>query len=137
EAIAAYRKAIELEPAYAQAYWNLSTALACQGRWEESDAAYRRARDLNPDLGNSEGVAELLRKAAQDRPADASAHFDLGNAVRALGQFDEAAADFRRAIALRPDFAEAHCNLGMTLRQQGNVVESLAELTRGHELGSR
>jgi tetratricopeptide (TPR) repeat protein len=49
EVIAAYRKAIQIEPGYAEAYFDLGNALYQQQKYEEAIAAYRRAILLNPD----------------------------------------------------------------------------------------
>src|SRR5262249_38940695 len=117
EAIAAYRKAVELKPDLFQSHFNLGRALEDNGRPDEAAASYRRALDLKPDY--------------------AQAHYDLGNALRKQGRLDEAVAAFRRAIELKPDYAEAHCNLGLTLRQRGEFAEALAASQQGHELGSR
>ena len=92
EAIACYRRALELKPDYAEAHNNLGTTLQAQGKLAEAIACYRRALELKPDY--------------------AEAHNNLGTALQAQGKLDEAIACYRRALELKPDFAEAHNNLG-------------------------
>lgn len=53
-AVEAFEKAIELEPGYARAYFNMGQALAELGRHSEAIDAYNRAIELDPAL---EGVA--------------------------------------------------------------------------------
>jgi hypothetical protein len=48
---------------------------------------------------------------------------NLGNALEAVDETDEAVAAYRRAIELRPDFTEAHYNLGNATRKQGHGQE--------------
>jgi tetratricopeptide (TPR) repeat protein len=80
-------------------------------------AAYRKAIDLKPDF--------------------AWAYLSLGNALKAQGKPDEAAAAYRQAMRIDPNFAEAHCNLGHALREQGRLKDAREALRRGHALGSR
>ena len=49
EAIAHYRKALEIKPDYADAHYNLGNALAGRGRFEEAIAHYRKALEIRPD----------------------------------------------------------------------------------------
>ena len=51
-------------------------------------------------------AAAVLREVIALRPDSAEAHFNLGTACSALGQFEGAARYFVRAAALRPGFAE-------------------------------
>jgi tetratricopeptide (TPR) repeat protein len=71
-----------------------------------------------------------LENTARLMPDDAEAQGNLGNALRALGRFEEAAASHRRALALKPDYAEAHNNLGSTLRDLGQLEEAAESFRR-------
>jgi len=106
EAIACYRRALELQPDYAIAHNNLGVAFKVQGKLEAAAACCRRALELNPDY--------------------AEAHNNLGNALKDQGNLDEAVPWFCRALELKPDFAEAHSNLGNTFKDQGRVDEAIA-----------
>ena len=104
----------------------------------------RRAVELNPDypeaLSNI-GVAHYERKefaeaaasqsAAADRssgPALAEGHSNLGNALHALRQFEEAVTCYRRAVELKPTFADAWSNLGTSLHHSGRYPEAMMAL---------
>jgi tetratricopeptide (TPR) repeat protein len=109
EAIAAYRRAVELKadrPNLAVAYSNLGHALVERGQPREALAALRTALELNPDY--------------------AQAHDGLGKALAEMGRLDEAIAAYRRAIELKPALAEAHCNLGVALGHKGRLDEAVA-----------
>jgi tetratricopeptide (TPR) repeat protein len=118
EAIAAYKKAIDLDPNFAKPHDGLGAIL-----W-----------DVKRDY---DGALACFRKAIELDPKDAHSHFDLANALSRKGQVDEAIACYQKVIELQPNFAEAHCNLGGALRHQGRFAESLAAYQRGHELGTK
>ena len=148
EAVACYRRALELKPDYAEAQNNLGNALKDQGTLDEAILCYRRALDLRPDyadghnnLGNvlkdqgkpDEAVA-CYRRALELRPDYADAHNNLGTVLRDNGNLDEAVACYRRALELKPDYAEAHNNLGNALKSQGKLQEALACYGKALEL---
>ena len=61
--MAAYRKAIELDPTNAAMHGTLGSALLTLGRYEEAEASTRRAIDLLPSdhAGRAAAAAELER----------------------------------------------------------------------------
>ena len=67
-----------------------------------------------------------MRKAVELRPDFAQAIYNLANALREQGQFDEAAATYRRAIQLMPDLMQAYNNLGNLLKDCGQLDEAIA-----------
>ena len=50
EAVACYRRALELKPSYAEAHYNLGVALKEQGKLDEAVACYCRTLELKPDF---------------------------------------------------------------------------------------
>ena len=114
EAVACYRRALQLQPDHAEAHNNLGNALQDQGKLDEAVACYRRALQLKPDF--------------------AEAHNNLGVALQEQGKLDEAVACYRRALELEPDYAEAHYNLGNVLLDQGKLDEAVACYRRALEL---
>ena len=50
EAIACYRRTLELKPDYVEAHNNLGNALRDQGKLDEAVACFRRALELKPTL---------------------------------------------------------------------------------------
>ena len=99
EAIAQYRKALEIEPGHAGAHTNLGNALAGRGELDEAMAHYRKALEIEPD--------------------HVEAHNDLGNALSNHGEVEAAIAHYRMALAIKADFVEAHNNLGTALARHG------------------
>jgi tetratricopeptide (TPR) repeat protein len=78
----AFRRAIELDETYAEAYFNLGLLLA--------------------DDGQSEEAERLLRTATQLTPNSHKAHGRLGIVLQQLGRHSEAEAELRRAIEIDP-----------------------------------
>jgi len=117
EALAAYQRAIDLDPKLAYPHNGLGNVYAALGRYEEALAAYQRAIDLDPK--------------------SAYAHNGLGNVYRDLGRHDEALAAYRRAIELDPKYALPHNGLGNVYRDLGRYEEALAAYQRAIELDSK
>ena len=84
--------------------------------------------------GHAERAAQLLSKAAAAAPGDAAVHCDLGNALKALGRFDEAMVHHRRMVELCPASPEALSNLGTTCAKAGCLDEALEHLQRAAAL---
>ncbi len=120
--------------------------LAQAGRHSELEARSRELLAKFPDsgyvwklLGFSEWLQgkdalPSLRRASELLPDDAESHSNLGNAYRAAGQFENAAASHRRAISLKPDYAQAHNNLGSALLDLDRLDEAIAEFRRATAL---
>ena len=148
EAIACYRRALELGPDYAQAHNNLGVACKERGNLDEAIACCRRAVELKPDYAeahNNLGVAlreqgqleeavACCRRAIDFKPDFAAAHNNLGSALADQGKLDEAVACYRCAVALKPDDAEVHNNLGNALKDRGEPDEAVACYRRALEL---
>ena len=87
EAVAAFRRALELKPDFVKSHNNLGNAFVDLGRLEEALASYRQA-------------------VARD-PGYAEAHNNLGIALRLQGRGAEAEISCRRALEINPDFPAA------------------------------
>jgi len=60
-------------------------------------------------------------KAIQLKPDFADAYYNRGNALKNLGQLDEALKDYDKAIQLKPDYAKAYNNRGAGLQDLGRL----------------
>jgi predicted TPR repeat methyltransferase len=74
----------------------------------------------------TEQGVELIRKAIGLNAKVATAHSNLGNALKDLKRPEEALASYDKAIALKPDFAEAYCNRGNALTDLMRSADALA-----------
>jgi tetratricopeptide (TPR) repeat protein len=114
EAIAIFRRAIEVSPDISWCHQNLGEALAKLGQLEEAIAAFRRAIKLNPDFSWS--------------------YHHLGDALDRQQQWEEAVVAFRRAIELNPEHFGSYCGLGQGLVNLGQLDEAIAAYRRASEL---
>src|SRR5262249_30810021 len=96
DALAVYRRALELDPTYAEAHSGLGGVRHEQGHFEEAQAHYREALRHKPDL-----------------PA---AHCALGTVREELGDFTEAESCWRTALRYDPRLAGAYGALATLLR---------------------
>ncbi len=114
EAIAHFRRALEIRPDYPDAQLNLANALAEKG-------------DLN-------AARKAFEKALRGTTDDADVHYNLGIALIARGKLDEAEEEFRKALKIHPNHAQALMNLGSVLGQKGDNLGAIKYLTRAVEI---
>ncbi|HLB65489.1 MAG TPA: tetratricopeptide repeat protein, partial [Anaerolineales bacterium] len=112
---AAFRRALEVNPAYTSAY----TALA----------------DLYNDLGRGEEAFSLLQSAIEVNPEDAWLHEALAGLYRERGQDEEAFAHLQRAMDLDPASGWLALEAAQTYYAlSGDAVETTALLERAVSL---
>ena len=140
----AYTRAIELNPAYADAYNNRGVAKGRRDQLEAALADLDRAIELNPtyavaynnrgnaknNLGRYEAaIADYSRAIALD-PTYAIAYNNRGNATHALDRHEEAITDLDRAIKLNPALAKAYNNRGSAKHALDRHEEAITDLDR-------
>ena len=115
EAIAEYRKAIELDPKNAVCPQQpRHRPAATRAVLDEAIAEYRKAIELDPKMP--------LPTTTSATPCGTRA------------SLDEAIAEYRKAIELDPEIALAHNNLGVALRDKADVDEAIAAYRKAIEL---
>jgi eukaryotic-like serine/threonine-protein kinase len=84
-------------------------------------------------------VAQLLRRAQQQHPADFWVNHHLGNVVEGLTppERDEAVRFLTAAVALRPENPLAHYNLGHSLCEKGQLDAAIACYVKAIEVDLR
>ena len=153
-AIAAAKRAIELNPASAVAH----TALACATLAYENNRAmakqeFERALDLNPHYGMGrcwyanfylnwtlgdfeQGIAEA-RRALDSDPLSAYVTMNLAICLFTAGRIDEAIETCRRAIRLDPESFVARWALGIALGIAGRFEEAVSTLDAAAQMSGR
>lgn len=144
EALAHYRRALELRPDYHEARVNMANALARLGRTAAAESLYATALSgAHPDAETYVNLG-IVRRQAGDR-AGARAAFEAALAAdprsaRALNQLAVLAAEegdregalacFDRAIAVDPVNAEAYSSRALILGRLGRPAEARASVER-------
>jgi tetratricopeptide (TPR) repeat protein len=150
EALAHFRRAVELQPGYAKAQYNLGAALRETGQVDEAIVHLQRAVDIDPHYveahnslaraldqrGQVDGAMAHLERSLKLNPDQAEAHNNLANVLWHKGRLRDAAAEYEKALALHPDYAAAHFNLGEVLRETGETREAIAHYRRALEIRS-
>jgi DNA-binding transcriptional MerR regulator len=108
EAIAAYRRALAVDGAHADAHVNLGRLLHEAGDAAEAAAHYEAALAARPD--------------------DAVAAFNLGVAEEDLRRLPEALLAYQKAVRLDPQNADAHYNAAALAERLGRTAEALQHL---------
>jgi serine/threonine-protein kinase len=157
-AVAAFRRAVELDPGYAPAWARLATALyrasgdASQNPavgFPAAEAAAEKAIALAPDLADGWAARAELRQAIRYDWAGARADYEraralepgasatlfrYGSLLLALGRTAEAISALREATALDPLSAEVATDLAMAYLQDGQLARAEATAERALEL---
>jgi TolB-like protein/DNA-binding winged helix-turn-helix (wHTH) protein/Tfp pilus assembly protein PilF len=109
-----FRRAIELNPGYANAHHWYAWHLALLGQYEDALAEMKRAENLDPlSLAINTQLAELLVLAHS---------------------YDESINQSRKTIEIDPNFALAHNQLGQAYLQKHMNNEAVAEMQKAVQL---
>jgi tetratricopeptide (TPR) repeat protein len=144
------KKAIELNPGYADAHHLYGLLLSYLGHHEEAIREVILARDLDPlaprvraNVGRilyysrryDEALAEV-KKALDFEPNHAATYEYLGDLYREIGVYEESLADLRKGMALE-DEPVFSILIAMTLARSGRTEESIKILNELNERSKR
>jgi serine/threonine protein kinase/tetratricopeptide (TPR) repeat protein len=108
------QQAIDIDPNYALAYFELSFNYNLIGQLDKSEALARKALELDENLAEAHIAMGLVRQNAWD--------------------WANAESEFQRAVELNPNIARAHMLYSGYLSITGRHEESIIEARRGKEL---
>ena len=112
-----FRRAIALNPNYAQAHLWYAMHLAAMGRHDESIAEVKRAQELDP--------LSLIINTAH------------GLMLYFANRYDDAIVQFHKVLELDPDFFVARWQLGLVYEQKGMYAEARSEFEQARKLSPR
>ena len=139
DALKAYKKAISIEPNFAEAHYNMGNVMQDQGNLEEAIIAFNKAVEIKSnyfealnnmgnalqDLGRLEDAIEAYNKAISIKPNFAEALNNMGITLRAHGKLKEAIQTYNKALTIRPDYVEALNNKGNVYNDQGKLEKAI------------
>jgi tetratricopeptide (TPR) repeat protein len=114
EAIAEYRKVLELKPGLYEAELNLGIVLLRRKRAGEA--------------------VVLLKPAAEAKPAEYRPRFYLAEALLAAGELEPAEQEYKAAVELNPKAAEAELGLARAQSRQNRLPEAAIHFRKAAEL---
>jgi len=129
----------ELNPTFAQAWCNLSRALAAQNRMDDAVAACQKALQIRPrfvaahnslslflqKMGRHDEAMLHCRLAVEIDPDSVNSQFNLGMALALEGKFEEAATHYQKALAVDPRNPLTHVYLGSALAHAGRLDDAI------------
>jgi tetratricopeptide (TPR) repeat protein len=125
EAVEAFKRAVELDPDFAEAHYRLGLAYNATKKSDEAEKAFRdavkayekltRRDEKNSDafyilglcyekLGEYDDAVKALKEAVKTSPTENDdKYFELANAHYQLAQYDEAVRALNKALEVNPD----------------------------------
>src|SRR5581483_2162708 len=117
EALSAFRRALEINPAFARSYNGIGNVFKLQGKDAEAIAAYREAISLDANY--------------------MWPWHSMGNVLDGLGRLNEALEAYTRTTEINPRYEWGWCNRSEVLRRLGRYHESLAMCEQAEQQGYR
>src|SRR5512141_897924 len=151
-AAAAARRALELDPASADAHASLGfVKLNWEWDWKGALHELTRAIELNPShetahrwlsaflagIGQTAEALPIARRAAELDPISVLPNMNLGIVHLLAWRYEQAEAEFRSVIDKDPTFARAYGFLAWSLSMLGRHDEALAAARAGVERANR
>ncbi|AIQ98131.1 tetratricopeptide repeat protein [Prochlorococcus sp. MIT 0801] len=138
EAEVSLRRAIEINPDFANAYLSLGNLLRGLRNFKDAEIYTRKAIEINPnfaeahsnlgsilqDIGKLKEAEASLHKAIELNTNVGEVHYNLGIILKDLGKIQESEKSTRKAIKINPNFANAHMYLGTILKDLGKLKEA-------------
>ncbi len=148
DAMAPYRRLLEIEPGNVNVRISLGACLQDTGDLDGAIACYEAALAREPDSaealtnlglaraarGDLEAAMEILRRAAALEPGNAETQCALGAVLQKRGRAGDAARCFEHATTVAPEDARAWSNLGNARQDQLRLDDALAAHDRAASL---
>lgn len=113
QAIAAYRRAMDLNPHYHQSSELLGEAMTRWGKALE-------------ERGRLDEAIDIYQQAIASCQNLANAYYEQGSLLAQEGRFSEALESYQKAMTLKPDWPEAHYLFGIALDELNRHDEAIA-----------
>lgn len=149
-AVAAYTKAVELNPENQRAWMNLGVLAKQDSRTAEAEQAFAHALELDPGYGYAHfNLAELLsetdrheealphyRAAVEANPKNVDFGIALGDALMQAGELQPAADQYLRVADEAPDFARPRHLRALALAALGQLDDAAEAIAVARDLAA-
>jgi len=135
KAVQSYRKALESDPAFTEAYNNLGLLYQELGEFDKAQEAYQKSAEINPRYekaynnlgilflvrGREDEALEAFQRALTINPNNVESHINLGILYKRRRQPHQAIESYQRALSVQPLHGEAHYNMALLYEQLEDV----------------
>jgi tetratricopeptide (TPR) repeat protein len=148
EAIAAARRALEIEPNNPFAHFCMGRLFLELGQHADAANAFNVARTRKDELpdaeyyfavsengaGRTQSAIQALRNVIRDNPDDFRSLYALGRALSSTGAYEEAIPPLRHAVELDPEDFDAKVALGLVLFESARLTEAIPVLEQADRM---
>jgi len=141
-------KAIQLNPNYAEAYYNRGILRYVSGDKQGAIADFNEVLRINPNLfqayvnrgnarddsGDSQGAIADYNEALRINSSDSKAYYNRGVTRSRLGDNQSAIADFNEALRINPNYALAYNSRGNVRAELGDKQGAIQDFQKAAEL---
>jgi serine/threonine protein kinase/tetratricopeptide (TPR) repeat protein len=142
---AATRKALELDDSLSEAHSARAGALVVARKWNEAEAEYRRALEINPNNATAhyfygwgvlmpekrtEQALEEFRTALSLDPLSPIVNLNYAFTLMVARRYPESLAQFNKTIESNPSFRGLHFYLSQFYAATGRFAEAVSELQK-------
>jgi tetratricopeptide (TPR) repeat protein len=144
EALIAFKKAVELDPDFAMAHYEIAVR---SGDLEEKETAIKRAKALSPNTTEKErlfiegtyaSIVEkdeekyfrIRRQMAEKFPKEKEILYILGTNYWNKGAFDQAIKEYKKVLELDPNHGLTHNQLGYIYLDRGDFSKAVEHIKK-------
>jgi TolB-like protein/Flp pilus assembly protein TadD len=147
-ALAAARKAVELDSNLAEAHTSLGNALVSNAQLKLAEQEFRRAIELNPNYATAhqwlseclfgqgrfpESLDEIERAYELD-PLSLIINASYASSLSGVGRYEDAVKQARKTLDLDPDLIPGNEILGQTYEAEGKLDEAIAAYRKANQI---
>ncbi len=124
EAIAAFRKATQLDRLFAKAYEAMGRAYNKLGQPKEAEKYLQKAADIYMSTEKMQYAEEILNEILEISPDTVNVYNSLGVLYRKKGDLDTALKNYIKAIKVHPDEPFIHYNIGRLYLEKKEIADA-------------
>jgi tetratricopeptide (TPR) repeat protein len=150
DALEPFKKAVEIDPNFAEAYYYLADTCDFLGHIKERDEAIEKAKSLSKELTEKERLyidemyaryiehdqekgKQILEQLVEKYPKEKYAHYHLGSYYQASNP-EKAIEEYNKALELDPNFGSALNRLGYFYTNMENYEKAVESFKRYAEI---
>jgi len=115
EALLAFRRATQINSAFAQAYQKMAEVYLKLGRQDEAQRCLEKAAEIYMDKNMDENAEAVFMEAIKINPNTMNVYNSLGILYRRQGRYEDSVRQYKKALRVNPDDEHIHYNLARAL----------------------